>query len=153
MLGKRPACDPKRAFAILSKTVMNSIKTFPGWLLLGLCSTHVYADQTEIVHKTVLAPTMAVFYVIDSEGRLIAEDPSVPTILSSDASSTRSVVEKPRSFKQKARRKPDRSKVILIRITGKSRDADEAFRCEQHGFYYTNDGRCIVPTMRAKQVP
>jgi hypothetical protein len=148
-----PVYGRKQTFAILRKTIMNSIRKFLGWLLLGLCSTHVYADQTEIDHKTVLAPTMAVFYVIDSEGRSVLEAPSVPTILSSDANSSRSVVEKPRSFKQKARRKPDRSKVILIRITGKRRDADEAFRCEQHGFYYTNDGRCIMPTIRAKQVP
>ena len=98
--------------------------------------------------RTVLAPTMAVFYVIDSEGRSVLAAPSVPVILSSHANSSRSVVESRRSFKQKARRKHGQSRVILIRLTRKSHDAKEAFRCEQHGFYYTNDGRCVRPTLR-----
>ncbi len=143
----------KRTFTILRKTIMNSIRKYLGWLLLGLCSPHVYADQTAIGHKTVLAPTMAVFYVIDSEGRSVLEAPSVPTILSSNANSSRSVVESRRSFKQKARRKRGRSTVIFIRHTRKSHDAREAFRCEQHGFYYTNDGRCVRPISRGKQFP
>ena len=132
---------------------MNSIRKILGWSLLGLCSTHVYADQTEIGHKTVLAPTMAVFYVIDSEGQSVLEAPSVPAILSLNANSSRSVVESRRSFKQKARRKRGQSRVILIRLTRKSHDADEAFRCEQHGFYFTNDGRCVMPILREKQFP
>jgi hypothetical protein len=132
---------------------MNSIRKNLGWFLLGLCSPHVLADQTEIGHRTVLAPTMAVFYVIDSEGRSVLAAPSVPVILSSHANSSRSVVESRRSFKQKARRKRGQSRVILIRLTRKSHDAREAFRCEQHGFYYTNDGRCVRPVLRGKQFP
>jgi len=147
------AYDPQPTFAILRKPIMNSIRKFLGWLLLGLYSTHVYADQTETSHKIVPAPTMAVFYVIDSEGRSVLEAPSVPTILSSDAISSRTVVESRRSVKQKARRKRGQSKVVLIHRTRKSHDTDEAFRCEQHGFYYTNDGRCVMPIIRVKQIP
>ena len=132
---------------------MKLIRNNLGWLLLGLCSPHVFADQTEIGHKTVLTPMMAVFYVIDSEGRSVLEAPSVPTILSSNANSSRSVVGSRRSIERKARRKRGRSTVIFIRHTRKSHDADEAFRCEQHGFYYTNDGRCVLPILRGKRFP
>ena len=143
----------KRTLGILRKTIMNSLRKNLGWFLLGLCSPHVLADQTEFGHRTVLAPTMAVFYVIDSEGRSVLAAPSVPVILGSHANSSRSVVESRRSFKQKARRKRGQSRVILIRLTRKSHDAREAFRCEQHGFYYTNDGRCVRPKFRGKKSP
>ncbi len=153
MTDRATAISLKRTFTILRKTIMNSIRKYLGWLLLGLCSPHVYADQTEIGHKTVLAPTMAVFYVIDGEGRSVLEAPSVPTILSSNAKSSRSVVGSRRSIERKARRKRGRSTVIFIRHTRKSHDAREAFRCEQHGFYYTNDGRCVRPNFRGKKSP
>ncbi len=143
----------KRTIAILRKTIMNSIRQYLGWILLGLCSPHVLADQTEVGHRTVLAPTMAVFYVIDSEGQSVLEAPSVPAILSSNAKSSRSVAGSRRSFKRKARRKRGRSRVIFIRLTRKSHDAREAFRCEQHGFYYTKDGRCVRPILREMQSP
>ena len=43
--------------------------------------------------------------------------------------------------------------VETVLFAAKSRDAREAFRCEQHGFYYTNDGRCVQPILRGKQSP
>jgi hypothetical protein len=46
-----------------------------------------------------------------------------------------------------------------LRITGTSappkpaRDEFAAFRCEQFGFYYTKDGRCVAPATRRPATP
>ena len=116
-----------------------------GWFLLGLCSPHVLADQTEIEHRTVLAPTMAVFYAIDSEGRSVLEAPSVLAISSPNANASRSVMRDRPRLKRKAHHKRRSRRVVTIRVPGTVYDAREAFRCEQHGFYYTTDGRCVLP--------
>ena len=51
------------------------------------------------------------------------------------------------------------SEAAAIHITGVSappkpaRDEFAAFRCEQFGFYYTKDGRCVVPATRRPATP
>lgn len=42
----------------------------------------------------------------------------------------------------------DKPRKIRVRITRKppERSLSDQFQCERHGFYYTNDGRCILPS-------
>ena len=42
----------------------------------------------------------------------------------------------------------DKPRKVRIRITRKppERSLSDQFQCERHGFYYTNDGRCILPS-------
>lgn len=131
---------------------MNSAKKNLGWFLLGLCSPHVLADQTEIQYRSVLVPTMAAFYAIDSEGRSVPEAPSVPSISSPNANDSQSVVKDRPRLKRGAHHKRSSRRVVSIRVRRTIYDAREAFRCERHGFYYTTDGRCVLPKFQAKQI-
>jgi hypothetical protein len=124
-----------------------------GWFLLALCSHHAFADQAENQHSTVLTPTMAVFYVVDSEGRSVLEAPVVAAISSPNVSASIAAMRSRPSSKRKVRRKRGTTRVVSIHVTRKSHDAHEAFRCEQHGLYYTTDGRCVLPLLRGKQYP
>ena len=133
---------------MLKKTIMNSARKNLCWFLLCLCSHHVLADQTQFEQKTVLTPTMAVFYAIDSEGRLVRETPSVPVISSPNANAERPVkTDRPR-LKRKAYQKRRSHTVISIRVPRAVYDSSEVFRCEQYGFYYTTDGRCVLPRIK-----
>jgi hypothetical protein len=124
-----------------------------GWFLLALYSPHAFADQAENEHRTVLTPTMAVFYVIDSEGRSVRELPVVAVISGHNVSASSTGMRSRPSLKRKARRKRGPSRVVSIRVIRTSHDARDAYRCEQHGLYYTTDGRCILPTLRGKRSP
>jgi len=132
---------------------MSSARKNLGWFLLGLCSHHVLADQTEIEHRKVLAPSMTVFYVIDSEGRSVREAPSVPVISSPNASASRSVMTDPPRLKRKTHQKRRSNTVVSIRVPRTTYDPSEAFRCEQHGFYYTTNGRCVLPKFKGIHNP
>lgn len=136
---------------MLKKTIMNSARKNLGWFLLCLCSHHVLADQTEIEHRTVLTPTMAVFYAIDSEGRSTRETPSVAVILSPKTNAERSVMTDRPRLKRKAYQKKRSHTVVSIRVPRAVYDSSEAFRCEQYGFYYTTDGRCVLPRIKGIQ--
>lgn len=138
---------------MLEKTIMNSARKNLGWFLLCLCSHHVLADQTEIEHRKVLTPTMAAFYAIDSEGRSVRETPSVPVVSSPNANAERSVMaDRPRP-KRKEYQKRRSHTVISIRVPRPIYDSSEAFRCEQHGFYYTTNGRCVLPRIKEIHTP
>ncbi len=143
----------KRTLAILEETIMNSARKNLGWFLLGLCSPHVLADQTEIEHRTVLAPTMAVFYAIDNEGRSVLEAPSVPAISIPNANVSRSVMRDRPRLERKTHHKRKSRTVVSIRVPRTIYDAREAFRCEKHGFYYTTNGRCVLPKFQKIQNP
>ena len=106
----------KRTLAILKETFMNSARKNLSCFLLGLCSPHVLADQTEIEHRTVLGPTMAVFYAIDSEGRSVLEAPSVLAISSPNAHASRSVMRDRPRLKRKAHQKRRSRRVVTIRV-------------------------------------
>lgn len=132
---------------------MRSARTNLGWFLLGLCSHNALADQTEIEYRKVLAPTMAVFYAIDSEGRSVRETPSVLAISSPNANASRSVMTDRPRLKQEAYQQTRSHRVISIRVPRTTYDSSEAFRCERYGFYYTSDGRCVVPRFRRIRNP
>lgn len=135
------------------KIIMRSARTNLGWFLLGLCSHNALADQTEIEYRKVLAPTMAVFYAIDSEGRSVRETPSVLAISSPNANASRSVMTDRPRLKQEAYQQTRSHRVISIRVPRTTYDSSEAFRCERYGFYYTSDGRCVVPRFRRIRNP
>lgn len=135
------------------KIIMRSARTNLGWFLLGLCSHHALADQTEFEYRKVLAPTMAVFYAIDSEGRSVRETPSVLAISGPNANASRSVITDRPRLKQKAYQQTRSHRVISIRVPRTTYDSSEAFRCERHGFYYTSDGRCVVPRFKRIRNP
>jgi hypothetical protein len=138
---------------MLKETIMNSARKNLGWFLLWLCSHHVLADQTEIEHRKVLTPTMAVFYAIDSEGRSVRETLSVLAISSPNAIASRSVMTDRPRLKRKAYQKRRSHRVVSIRVPRSNYDSSEAFRCEQHGFYYTTDGRCVLPKFQRTRNP
>lgn len=134
-----------------TETIMPSITRYPGFFLLALCSPYALADQAEHEYRTVLTPTMAAFYVIDSEGRSVLDTPVVAVISSPNASPSRTVVTGRPSLKRKTWRKRGLSSVKSLRLKKKKHSAHRANRCERHGFYYTNNGRCIQPNLRGKK--
>ena len=122
-----------------------------GCLLLGLCSPYALGDGPENEYTKVLTPAMAAFYAIDSEGRSVREAPVV-TVISHPNTRARATVTRSRPRSQRRMRQGrGPSRVISIRVTRTSHNAREAYRCEQHGLYYTTDGRCILPFLGAKQ--
>ncbi len=138
---------------MLRETIMNSAGKNLGWILLWLCSHHVLADRTEIEHRHVLTPTMAVFYAIDSEGRSVRQTPSVLAISSPNAIASRAVMRDRPRLRRKAHQKRRPRRVVSIRVPRTIYDSSEAFRCEQHGFYYTTDGRCVLPKYQGTRNP
>ena len=95
--------------------------------------------------------TMARFYVVDSDGRSVS-DQSIPT--------------QPRSQDQPSleawRKKSDPRQRYLANNAGERSDSGDlirvrsnamkAWQCEQHGFFFTSDGRCVRPVIHVKPV-
>jgi hypothetical protein len=103
-------------------------------------------------------PAMAGFYIVNPRGESIAVDPvkaGLATTGSADfgappgarppASGGRedSVSDKPvRAYDDQDR---PRRRQMRLRRKPPDRSLSKQFRCERHGLYYTNDGRCILP--------
>ncbi len=121
-----------------------------GCLLLGLCSPCVLGDGPENEHTIVLTPAMAAFYNIDNKGRSVLEAPVVAVISPSNARPRATVMGSRPSSQRRTRQRRGPSRAVSIRVT-RTNNAREAHRCEQHGLYYTTDGRCILPFLGAKQ--
>jgi hypothetical protein len=75
----------------------------------------------------------AQFYVVGADGRS-APDPEIERVLPPPPSSPPAPAPRPPGVRIEVHQTPARE-----------RDDFEEMRCEQAGFYFTNDGRCVVP--------
>jgi len=130
-------------------------------VLLGMQSPAMQAeiyDITELQQPDTTSPAMAGFYNVNPDGESTAEDPLESGFATSagsnfdperspeeeaDANSSGGNAEKASSSEKKKRE----TRTVRIRVKRKppQRDLAAQFQCERHGFYYTNDGRCILP--------
>jgi hypothetical protein len=108
---------------------------------------------------------VAAFYVIDANGQSGREDPLVSGFVLATASSfplnasvyrTRVLPDQqPRRREStptaKSTRRAAPASLTRIVIRSPSRQATDdrfaEYRCERHGFFYTNDGRCVAPAL------
>ena len=130
-------------------------------LFLGIHSHVILAeiyDITELQQPDTSSPAMTGFYTVTPDGKTTLEDPlesGFATSAGSDFNPERSPEEEfganspgNNSEKESRREKKNReTRTILIRAKRKrpERNRADQFQCERHGFYYTNDGRCILP--------
>ncbi len=130
-------------------------------VLLNMYSPLIQAeiyDITELQQPDTSSPAMTGFYTVTPEGKTTLEDPlesGFATSAGSDFNPERSAVVEPGADatgklaeKESRREKKAReTRTILIRARRKTPERNRAdqFQCERHGFYYTNDGRCILP--------
>lgn len=126
-------------------------------LFMVLLGVHCPAAQAEIYDITELqqpdnsSAAMAGFYTITPDGETTLEDPvksGFAISAGSDFDPERIIEEKDDPENTSGNEKNTREKrTIRIRVKRKppQRDLASQFQCERHGFYYTNDGRCILP--------
>ena len=143
---------------------LKSVLHLPVVVFLGIHSPVILAeiyDITELQQPDASSPAMTGFYSITPDGETTLEDPlesGFATSAGSDFDAVRSSGEEaePDSSGKKpvtssSRKKKTReTRTVRIRIKRKApeRDLASQFQCERHGFYYTNDGRCIAPAYR-----
>ena len=135
------------SFAILDKVMAYLVAKKLGWMLLVLGPSYVFADPAADEYRTLLAPTLAVFYTVDSEGRSTRESPVVAVITSPASDSPRNVARPRSGIQRNMRRDRKRAKTVPVRVRRSGYDRFEAYRCERHGFYYTRNGRCVRPAL------
>ena len=99
------------------------------------------------------------FYAVTPDGKTKPIDP-VKSGLATSGSTDLSTIEEelpkrpankeetPEQEPAKKKASQDKPRRVRIRITRKppARSLADQFQCERHGFYYTNDGRCILPS-------
>jgi hypothetical protein len=143
----------KRTFAVLTDIIGQSTMNKFSFLLFGICSTLALADPDDAEYKTVLTLTMAAFYTVDSEGRSQRESAPVVAVIANPKASSSGPAERLRATsKQKVRQKNTKSSRVSATKQA-NHDPFDAYRCERHGFYYTQDGRCILPVLGRKERP
>jgi hypothetical protein len=115
-------------------------------LIASLCSAYVFADTPESTYKTQRSPTMAVFYSVADTGRSVRE--AVDTAIIADPSARPFRVRVTGRPRQKDQAEVKEVQVVVVAGSVKSnrRDGFAAFRCERHGFYYTHNGDCVLPS-------
>ena len=131
------------------------------WLLLGLSGPSGAAEPK----MTASTQPAGKFYVVQPDGKSRPQDPvregvavSPDKRLSGSGQADRqtSATASPKARNGTGGQVSDAS---TIRIAGTSappkpaRDEFAAFRCEQFGFYYTKDGRCVAPATRIPATP
>lgn len=115
-------------------------------------------DITDLQQPDTTSPAMTGFYTVTPDGETTAEDPlesGFATSASGDFDLERSSREEdePAPSGQNAEkaantsRKNKETRTVRIRVKRQppQRDLAAQFQCERHGFYYTNDGRCVAP--------
>jgi len=133
------------------------------WLavFLGIDNPAVPAevvDISDLQQPDNSSAAMAGFYTVTPEGETLLEDPlesGFATSTGSDFDPERAVeteAEPGSSGKEskeesRAKKKRPEKRTIRIRIKREPPQPNLAdqFQCERHGFYYTKDGRCILP--------
>ena len=115
--------------------------------VMAVCASPVVAAEPPASPQ---GPTMARFYVVDDSGQSVA-DPELPT---------RKVERKERAVTARAHRPKTRrgqpagrqgEMTRAERANEIYRVREAAWRCERHGFFYTSDGRCILPVIQRPQ--
>ncbi len=99
------------------------------------------------------------FYAVTPDGKTKPIDPvksglatsgtaDLSTVDSEPANRSASTEELPELEPAKKKTSKDKPRKVRIRIKRKppERNLADQFQCERHGFYYTNDGRCILPS-------
>ena len=127
------------------------------WIHSPIVLAEIY-DITELQQPDTTSPAMTGFYDVSPQGESTPEDPmesGFATSASSDFDPERSAEEesdadssgKNSDETSSSEKKNRETRTILIRVKRKppERDLASQFQCERHGFYYTNDGRCILP--------
>ena len=150
--------------AILNAMIFQYTKTSGYRLLVVFIGMHspvllaeIY-DISELQQPDTTAPAMTGFYNVSPRGVTTPEDPlesGFATSAGSDFDPEHTPEEEPDtdpSGKNSeeapgSEKKTRERRRILIRVKRKSpeRDLASRFQCERHGFYYTNDGRCVAP--------
>lgn len=119
-----------------------------GMLLLLSCSLCAVADSQEDPAVTSMSPSLAGFYLVDSTGESVPDEPTVEIIGNARADSSVTIVG---ASSGSPGDPEDRQKPVVRIITEIRRPAAEPFaewRCERFGFYYTKDGRCVAPGLQ-----
>jgi hypothetical protein len=135
---------------------------------LGIDSPVVPAeivDVTELQQPDSSRAAMAGFYTVTPDGETTREDPlesGFATSAGSDFDPERAVEagtepatpEKDSKEESSTKKKKPETRTIRIRVKRKppQRNLADQFQCERHGFYYTTDGRCILPAYSYPQV-
>ena len=130
-------------------------------IFLGIHSPVLLAeiyDITELQQPDTTSPAMAGFYNVTPDGEQTAEDPLQSGFATSasgnfDPQRPSQEEDEPDNSGQGTEKSPNSNKknqetrTIRIRARRKrpARNRADQFQCERHGFYYTNDGRCIIP--------
>ena len=89
------------------------------------------------------------FYAVTPDGKTRPIDPVKSGLATSGSTDFyKQEVEPPDQETAKKKASKDKPRTVRIRITRKppERSLSDQFQCERHGFYYTNDGRCILPS-------
>ena len=99
------------------------------------------------------------FYAVTPDGKTKPIDPvksglatsgtaDLSTVDSEPPNRSASTEELPELEPATKKTSKDKPRKVRIRIKRKppERNLADQFQCERHGFYYTNDGRCILPS-------
>jgi hypothetical protein len=130
-------------------------------VFLGMDNPAVSAeivDVKELQQPGRSSAAMAGFYTVTPEGETMLEDPlesGFATSAGSDfdperadeAGTESGTPEKDATDEPDTKKKKSETQTIRIRVKRKTPQTNLAdqFQCERHGFYYTRDGRCILP--------
>lgn len=114
----------------------------PGW------ADDVERDQ----HVAWSSPTLAAFYTVDEQGRSQREYPAVQTLAQPQPRKSGTAGTGKSRDKQEVEARGAPPTKIVIRVRNKPVDTFAAHRCERFGFYYTSDGRCVLPAGGSKRM-
>ncbi|MEN8206297.1 MAG: hypothetical protein ABFS24_09815 [Pseudomonadota bacterium] len=131
-------------------------------VLLGMhctmASAEIY-DITELQQPDNSSAAMTGFFTVTPDGKTTREDPVKsgfaisagsdfdPERASEKAPDTDASGQNPEQA-SRSEKKARKKRTVRIRVKRKPPEQNLAnqFQCERHGFYYTDDGRCILPT-------
>ena len=100
------------------------------------------------------AGASAKFYTVGNDGKLMRENPEDSGFITCASSSfskpppARKPIVGVASSKQRKSTKLATKNVKTVNVTGAGRNRYAIARCERSGFYYTQDGRCVIPATR-----
>lgn len=96
--------------------------------------------------------TMARFYVINNEGRSVPDE-EIPTQKEpQDQQPLEFSLKKSNGRQRELARKGKEHSDNRVPVPDNT-DISMAWQCEQHGFFFTTDGRCILPIMHVTKSP
>jgi hypothetical protein len=134
-----------------------------GWLMTLCFSVQADAYRAQgsgFSERRAERVPLSVFYRLDAAGKPVRENP----VRSGFALDSTASYEPPQPGRQGRAAPvivvtPDRPRTsirieIPVRPDRRSFDgAFRAFRCERHGFFFTSEGRCVVPAFGRRMVP